>query len=330
MNDLTHDSGRALPVTALSPLTGLGVVDDEWARAAFAGSYPIVRRLGMGASGAVYLARDNALQRVVALKVLAPGLAVDPAARQRFQVEARINARLCHPNIVPVHAIGEQDGTLYLTMRYVPGMPLAYHVWRGERWPVDQVARVLADVASALHYAHGEQVVHRDVKPENILLDKATGAAMLADFGIARGVSLNAMRMDEMRAERDLLWGTPHFMAPEQASATLEIDGRADLYALGVIGFALLAGRLPFEGGTVLDLMAQHTRDAPPNLADLADPAARHLVPVIMRCLAKHPNDRWSDGKSLRTAILEAGGAPAPKPSGRSGWGGLFRPRPAK
>jgi len=326
MPEILPEAHPAFPAAARSPITGPAVVDEDWVRDAFAGSFPIVRRLGVGASGAVFLARDNSLHRVVALKVLAPGLATDPAARERFRLEARINARLCHPNIVPIHAIGENAGTLYLTMRYVPGMPLAYHVWRGERWPVDQVARVLADVGGALDYAHREQVVHRDVKPENILLDKTTGAAMLADFGIARGVSLNAMRTDEIRAERDLLWGTPHFMAPEQVSGNLEIDGRADLYALGVIGFALLAGRLPFEGGSVLDLISKHTQATPPDLGALADPGARALVPIIMRCLAKHPADRWTDGRALRTAIVEAGGPPA-GPGVRRGWWRRWRGR---
>lgn len=307
MDDRPIDPTSSPPIAALSPSAAAVTIDDEWVRETFARTHPIIRRLGAGASGAVYLARDNALHRMVALKVLAPVLATDLAARERFQVEARINARLCHPNIVPVHAIGEVAGTPYLVMRYVSGMPLAYHLWRGERWPVAQVARVLAEVASALAYAHVEQVVHRDVKPENILLDKHTGSAMLADFGIARGVSLNAMRRDQREAERGFLWGTPQFMAPEQVTGNLEIDGRADLYALGIIGFALLAGRLPFDGESVLDLIGQHVHAPVPDLAGMTDPDAQRLVPVIMRCLAKQPNDRWADGRSLREAIIAAG-----------------------
>lgn len=326
MADLIPQADLSLPAEARSPVTGAAQVQDDWVRASFAAVYPVIRRLGTGASGAVFLARDNTLHRMVALKVLAPELARDPAVLERFRQEARVNARLCHPNIVPIHAIGDRAGTAYVVMRFVPGDSLAQHVWRGERWPVDQVARVLADVAAALDYAHREQVVHRDVKPENILLDNSTGAAMLADFGIARGTSLNAMRSDQMRAERELLWGTPHFMAPEQADGTLDVDGRADLYALGVTGFALLAGRLPFEGTSVRNLLARHTSTAPPDLSALADSAARHLVPIIMRCLAKHPDDRWSDGRALRTAILQAGGAPAPSRRSRSWWRRLRRP----
>lgn len=324
MQESPPDTPPAQPSSALSPITGPAAVDDGWVRDTFARIHPIIRRLGAGASGAVYLARDNALHRVVALKVLAPDLAQDPGARDRFQVEARVNARLCHPNIVPVHHLAETAGIPYLTMRYVPGMPLGYHVWRRETWPLEQVARVLSDVAGALDYAHREQVVHRDVKPENILLDKHTGSAMLADFGIARGVSLNAMRSDQREAERGFLWGTPHFMSPEQAAGHLEIDGRADLYALGIIGYALLAGRLPFEGDSVLDLMGQHLNAAPPDLERLADSGARRLVPVIMQCLAKHPNDRWADGRSLREAILEAG-RPVARSGGRSRWWNRWR-----
>jgi len=319
MDDRRRNPTSSPPIAALSPPAAAAIVDDEWVRETFARSHPIIRRLGAGASGAVYLARDNALHRMVALKVLAPALATDPAAQERFRVEARINARLCHPHIVPVHAIGETGGTSYLVMRYVSGMPLAYHLWRGERWPVEQVARVLAEVASALAYAHAEQVVHRDVKPENILLDKHTGAAMLADFGIARGVSLNAMRRDQREAERGFLWGTPQFMAPEQVLGNLEIDGRADLYALGIIGFALLAGRLPFDGGSVMDLIGQHMHAPVPDLEAITDPDARRLIPVIMRCLAKHPNDRWADGNSLRQAIIAAG-MPEVRRSRRRWW----------
>lgn len=304
-----------------------GGVDETWAREAFAGLHPIIRRLGVGASGAVFLARDNALARMVALKVLAPALAADPAAHERFRTEARTNARLSHPNIVPIYSVGERAGTMYLTMRYIPGMPLSYHLWRGERWPVDQVCRILADVAGALDYAHREQVIHRDVKPENILLDKTTGAAMLTDFGIARGVSLNAMRRDEMRAERDLLWGTPHFMAPEQASGGLEVDGRADLYALGVIGFALLAGRLPFEGLSVMDLIGKHLHTPLPDLTELVDPSAQALIPVITTCLAKHPHQRYADGRALRTAILAAESPEVAAATTRSSWWRRFRGR---
>lgn len=141
MADLIPQADLSLPAEARSLATGPAVVQDDWARASFSAVYPIIRRLGTGASGAVFLARDNALHRMVALKILAPDLARDPAVCERFRQEARVNARLCHPNIVPIHAIGERAGTAYVVMRFVPGDSLAQHVWRGERWPVDQVAR---------------------------------------------------------------------------------------------------------------------------------------------------------------------------------------------
>ena len=279
----------------------------RWLQRALAGNFELVRLLGRGATGTVYLALERSLQRWVAIKALLPEFSGSIERREQFKREALANARLAHPNIVPIYSFGETHGAAYSVMRYVPGQSLAYELWRREPLSVVDACQILADLASALDYAHRQRVVHRDIKPENVLLDRDTGRPMLTDFGIARSVSLDAMRADEIQAERGVVRGTAHFMSPEQAAGDHELDGRSDLYSLGVLGYALLSGTLPFEGASFLEVAAQHGTAPPPPLGGRAPSAPEGVVRVIMRCLAKNPEERWADGRSLREALLRVG-----------------------
>jgi len=260
--------------------------------------YNILRLLGRGGMGAVYLAQEKALERAVAIKVLPPETATDADSRERFRREARVAARLTHPNIVPLHTFGDVDGMLYFVMGYVNGESLADRLRREGKLPSEDVRRILAEVADALHYAHRQGVVHRDIKPDNILLDDETGRPMLTDFGVAKAKASGATL-----TEAGTVVGTPYYMSPEQASGVREIDGRTDLYSLGVMGYQMLAGRVPFEGESFQDVIVQHVTKEPAPLAAVAPDAPSDLAEAVMRCLAKAPAQRWGDGQQLRAAL---------------------------
>lgn len=278
-----------------------------WVTEALADNYSVVRVLGRGAVGAVYLALDRTLQRYVAIKVLQQPLTFDADLRERFLREARTNAALAHPAIVPVFAMHSAPDFVCFVMQYIPGDSLAGVLAEKGRLPAADVCRILAELAGALDYAHQQRVVHRDVKPENILLHRDTGMPMLTDFGVARAVSLDAMRPMEQQAERDLLFGTPHFMSPEQIAGEEELTGRSDLYALGALGYTMLAGRPPFEGRGTLEIAARRLTSNPRPLEELAAGAPADLVAAITRCLSRHPGDRWRDGRTLREALIGQG-----------------------
>ncbi len=271
---------------------------------ALTGQYDIERELGRGGMGVVYLARDLKLQRLVAIKVLPPELADQPAVRERFLREARIAAQLSHPHIVPVHRADEIDGIAFFVMGYVDGESLGQRVKRDGPLPAADAVRLLRDAASALGYAHTRGIVHRDVKPENILLDRLSGNAMLSDFGVARIAAASPLTASGM------VLGTVHYMSPEQSTDDA-IDGRSDLYSLGVVGFLALSGMLPFDGATAASvLVAHHTRPAP-KLATVAPRLSPVLCDIIDRCLAKRPDDRWANGDALAKALADVpnGGA---------------------
>jgi predicted Ser/Thr protein kinase len=248
--------------------------------------------------GAVYLAREKALDRAVAIKVLPPEVAADAESRERFRREARTAAKLTHPNIVPLHTFGDVEGMLYFVMGYVKGESLAERMRREGKLPEEDVRRILAEVADALHYAHKQGVVHRDIKPDNILLEDETGRPMLTDFGVAK-----ARASGTTLTEVGAVVGTPYYMSPEQASGSRDIDGRSDLYSLGVMGYQMLSGRLPFEGESFRDIVVQHVTLDPVPLATLLPEVPHDLLDAVMRCLAKEPGKRWPDGQQLRTAL---------------------------
>jgi serine/threonine-protein kinase len=259
--------------------------------------YRIVRLLGRGGMGSVYLARDLALDREVAIKVVKTDSSV-PEIQDRLRREARTAARLSHPNIVPLHAFGEVEGMPYFVMGYVRGESLATRLRRDGKLSEEEARRVLADLAEALDHAHRQGVVHRDVKPDNVLLDDESGRALLTDFGVAKALG----RSETLSAVGSVV-GTPSYMSPEQAAGRPDIDGRSDIYALGVMGYAMLTGRLPFEGKTAADVLTKHLTQEPPPLRSLAPAIPDSTVMAVERCLAKDPARRWPDARSLKLAI---------------------------
>ena len=261
------------------------------------GQYRIVRLLGRGGMGAVYLARDLTLDREVAIKVVKTGDG-GRDTYERLRREAKTAARLSHPNIVPLHAFGEVEGMPYFVMGYVRGESLADRLRRDGRLPEEEARRVLAEVADALDHAHRQGIVHRDVKPDNVLLDDESGRALLTDFGVARAASRG-----ETMTRSGTVIGTPHYMSPEQAAGRADIDGRTDVYALGVMAYAMLSGRLPFEGKTAADVLTKHLTQEPPPLRSLARGIGDSTVQVVERCLAKDPARRWPDARSLKLAL---------------------------
>jgi predicted Ser/Thr protein kinase len=251
--------------------------------------------------GAVYLARERALERPVAIKVLPPSLAEDADSRERFRREARTAARLTHPNIVPLYTFGDVDGMLYFVMGYVKGEPLGERMRREGRLPPDEVRRIVGELAGALDYAHRQGVIHRDIKPDNVLVDDESGRPMLTDFGVAKARAHGATL-----TEAGAVVGTAHYMSPEQASGARDLDGRSDLYSLGVMAYTMLAGRLPFEGESFREVLVQQVmQDAPP-LEVLVPSAPKELVSAVGRCLAKDPAQRWPDGQALRVALEQS------------------------
>ena len=261
-----------------------------------AGRYSLEREVGRGGMGIVYLARDLRLERVVAIKLLPPDRSAAPL-RERFLREARTAARLSHPHVIPIHSVEETGDFVFFVMAFVDGETLGARLRRDGVLKAHDAARILREVAWALAYAHGQGVVHRDVKPDNILLERGSGRALVADFGIARLVQAPGMS-----GEGELI-GTPEYMSPEQASGS-SIDGRSDLYSLGVVGYYALSGRLPFTASSVVALLAQQvTKSCPP----LEAPGAPHsLVVAVERCLAKDPAQRPQSGEDLAAALSTA------------------------
>jgi serine/threonine protein kinase len=260
--------------------------------------YEIVRPLGHGGMGTVYLARERALERFVAIKVLRPELAEVQEGRERFRREARVAAQLAHPGIVPLHTFGEVGGVWYFVMGYVRGVTLAERLRVERRLPSGEARRMLAELADALDCAHRSGVIHRDIKPANILIDAETGRAVLADFGIAKvkddGDSLTATGM---------IVGTPSFMSPEQASGARDVDARTDLYSLGAVGYAMLSGHEPFAASSDDVAIVRRIGSMPPELRVVAPDVPADLAAVVMRCLARDPAQRWPSARALHEAL---------------------------
>lgn len=274
---------------------------------ALAGRYVLERRLGRGGMGVVFLARELRLDRRVAIKLLPPVKAADPVARERFLREARTAAQLSHPHIVPIFAVDELDDLVFYAMAYVEGETLGQRIRDKGPLAPRQGARVLREVAWALAYAHQRGVVHRDVKPDNILLDGAAGRAHVADFGIARVGSGSGTT-----GPREVV-GTAEFMSPEQAAGQT-VDARSDLYALGVVGYYALSGHLPFVARDGYAMLASHIADPAPPLASVAPEVPRRLAEAIDRCLAKDPSARFATGTELAEVVARAVKEPTVRP----------------
>jgi len=278
-------------------------------QAALAGEYSLQRELGRGGMGVVYLARDVQLDRDVAIKVLPTDLARNPEARERFVREARTAAGLSHPHIVPIHRVGEATsppataapGTrfVFFVMSYVEGETLGERIRARGPLPPADATRVMREVAWALAYAHGRGIVHRDVKPDNILLERATGRALVTDFGIAHRDA------DVLLADPGKVMGTVHFMSPEQAAGET-LDGRSDIYALGVVGYLAVSGRMPFESSNVPALLVRQATEEAPSVMRAAPGLPPALGAAIDRCLARAPEERFADGEHLAEALVPA------------------------
>ena len=271
--------------------------------AALSGQYALEREIGRGGMGVVYLARDVRLDRRVAIKTL-PRHVNDEATRERFLREARTAASLSHPNIVPIYRADEAGGFVYFAMAYVDGVSLGERVREQGPLPPREAAGYLRDVALALGYAHAHGVIHRDVKAENILLDKATGSAMVTDFGIARVTAAAPLT-----ATGHVL-GTVHYMSPEQVAGET-LDGRTDLYALGVAGFLALSGTFPFDHETASAVLVAHVTKRAPSLADAAPGVPAALAAIVDKCLRREASQRFANGDELARALERAIGDPA-------------------
>ncbi|HUL01854.1 MAG TPA: serine/threonine-protein kinase [Gemmatimonadales bacterium] len=260
-------------------------------QSAVAGRYSLERELGRGGMGIVYLAREVRLDRPVAIKLLPPSKAREAHLRERFLREARTAAKLSHPNIVPIFAVDELADFVFFAMAFIDGETLTERVRRRGPLPASEAARVLREVAWALAYAHSQSLVHRDVKPDNIMLEAATGRALVTDFGIA-GMVRGAAGLDGGE-----VIGTPEFMSPEQALGE-RVDGRSDLYSLGAVGYFALSGDLPFQGAEATEVLAKQVTEPARPLGVVAG-VPRRLAQAIDRCLAKDPADRPQKGEDL-------------------------------
>ncbi len=270
------------------------MTDVDRLTAALSDRYTIERELGAGGMATVYLAHDVKHDRQVALKVLRPDLAASLGA-DRFLREVRIAANLSHPHILPLYDSGEADGFLFYVMPYVEGESLREKLDREGELPIPEATRILKEIADALAYAHEHRVVHRDIKPDNVMLSGRH--ALVMDFGVAKAVSEATGRHQVTTAGVAL--GTPTYMAPEQAAADPHVDHRADIYALGVLAYEILAGRPPFMGTTAQQILSAQVMVAPEPLATYRSTVPPELAAVIMRCLEKKPADRWQTAEEL-------------------------------
>ncbi|MES3032663.1 MAG: protein kinase [Gemmatimonadota bacterium] len=261
--------------------------------------FDIVRPLGQGGMGSVWLARDRLLDRLVAIKVLLTSAASE-ATRERFLREARTAAKLSHPHIVPVHRADESNGQVWYSMAFVDGESLGDRIRERGALPFADVVRILREAAWALAYAHARGVIHRDVKPDNIMLDRESGRVLVTDFGIARDLRSTDVRLT---ADGSVL-GTVHYMSPEQA-ADDPLDARSDVYSLGVVGFHALSNQLPFDG-TPNAVLVAHVTKAAPSLRSVASQLPGPIAAVIDKCLAKQPGARWESAEALADALEEA------------------------
>ena len=267
--------------------------------AATDGQYRIEDEIGRGGMSVVYRAHDLRLNRAVAIKVLPPELALDPAVRSRFTREAQTSAQLSHPHIVPIYDVGERDGVAYFVMALVTGGNLGGMLEMRPLGAVDDVRRILSEVADALAYAHLRGVIHRDVKPDNILLESEAGRSMVTDFGIAR-----AMEGGARLTQTGIAVGTPTYMSPEQAVGDRQVDGRSDIYSLGVVGYQMLTGRVPFTASNSMALLLKHVSERPRPILELRPETPRVLAEAIEHALAKTPDTRWPTATAFREALL--------------------------
>ena len=269
------------------------------------GGYQIESIAGRGGMGLVYRASQRRPERTVALKVVVPELAADPAFRARFEHESNVAAQIEHPNVIPVYEVGEEDGLLYITMRFVHGVDLGGVLAESGRLEPGRATRLVAQVGDAVEAAHARDLVHRDIKPGNVLVDPSDHV-YLTDFGLTK-------RADQSKGmtATGMFVGTVDYIAPEQIEGK-QIDGRADIYSLGCVLFQLLSGSVPFPRESEIATIFAHVNDPPPRLQDVPEP----LAEIVARAMAKRPEDRFqSAGEFARAALAAADGSDHDVPS---------------
>src|SRR6266542_1742577 len=259
--------------------------------------YEILEELGRGGMAIVFKAREKQLERDVAIKVLPFSLAFDKEFVERFQREARTSAKLEHPGIIPIYRVGKSGRVIYFVMKFLRGKPLSNILAARGSLPPAEIRKILADVARALAYAHKKEIVHRDIKPDNIMFDEH-GHAVVTDFGIAKAASGGKLTGTGMSI------GTPHYMSPEQAKAQ-PLDGRSDLYSLGVVAYQCLTGGVPFDGEDSFSIGYKHIMEEIPTPA-LDNPEKRQLFEVVKKMMAKTPAQRFQNADEV-VSVLESG-----------------------
>jgi serine/threonine protein kinase len=289
-------SNCGTPSGELAPVAPLDANDELRQRLArtLAGRYEITRLLGRGGMAVVFLAQDLVLERQVAIKVLPPDLSHDPRLIPRFQQEAKTAAKLDHPNIIPIYRVDSEAGLNYFVMKYVSGSSLEQLLEQGPL-PVEKARRVLREAALALGHAHTRGIVHRDVKPANIMLE-GDGRVVLTDFGISK-----ALEGGSALTGTGNIIGTPHYMAPEQAKG-LSVDGRADQYALAVVGYQILTGKQPFEGSSH-SILYKHVFEPPPRIFEIRPEVPADLCEALDRALSKEPDQRFATMEDFAAAM---------------------------
>jgi serine/threonine protein kinase len=302
--DVSGQQGQAATAYASpSDATRIGVSQGgiiDALRRATVGDYEIKGELGHGGMASVFLAHELALDRKVAIKVMSPALFSTAGMVERFKREARTSASLSHPHIIPIFAVRESPEIVYFVMKFIEGRSLESIVHQLGQMPIPLVQAILYQVGSALGYAHRRGVVHRDVKPANIMID-SDGWSVVTDFGIAKVAESKGL------TQTGATIGTPSYMSPEQCAAKTELTGASDQYSLGVVAYEMLAGQLPFQAETTVGLLFAHVHETPPSIADIRPDIPEDVADAVMRMLAKEPEERWPD---IETAVGALGGAP--------------------
>jgi serine/threonine protein kinase len=286
----TPPHGKSAVSPALTPV-GKNQDPNQYQKLPFErlGHFRIVEQIGHGGMGDVYRGYDESLDRYVAIKVLPAELARDEDFVRRFQAEATAVAKVAHPNVVPIHFIGQDAGYQFFAMQYIEGESLAERLARQKRLPVEQAVEIIGQCLTGLEAAHRQGLVHRDIKPNNVLLEASSGRAMLVDFGLVRRIDGGTQH-----TATGVVMGTVDYIAPEQARGQ-PVDGRTDIYSLGVMFYQLLAGRLPFQGDTPTTMIFQHAYEKPFPLEQAAPDVPPPLVGIIVRMMAKEPDSRYTD-----------------------------------